>query len=125
RLVGSAKRSPPTSGSGSADPFRPTDQLEIPIGALEGATLNFSATPARLSGLHVRALRMVDPDGEIILFTGDEVNEADSGSMSLHKKLNKSGTWQLVIGAKPGPQGKMTYKYTINQPGNVDYVAEE
>jgi hypothetical protein len=126
-LVGVGKVTATKSGAGQ-DPdinFVAGKQYAVKFGALAGAKITFVGKPDR-SGLALRALYMLDPNGNIVTIAPTEVTERN-GTVTVKKTLptsdteNLSGTWKLVIGALPGPQGHFTYSYRVTEPKGGAY----
>jgi hypothetical protein len=113
-------------GKGDSGPnsFVAPNTFPVEVGALAGATLTFSAKPSRGSGLGLRGAYLLDPAGNLILFAEGEVVERPDGSMTFRRILPISGTWSVVVGAKPGPQGSFTYTYSLREPPKAVYSAD-
>jgi hypothetical protein len=52
------------------------------------------------------------------------VTERPDGSITFKRTLPLSGTWTVVIGADPGPQGKFTYVFSVKEPPGAVYSAD-
>lgn len=124
QLAAKGRVAAPKSGAGvnGTETFVSGDELAVEIGALAGAKLTFAAKPDK-SGLQMTAVRLTDPTGASLpLDAGDVVEK--KGTITIKKTLAISGTWTLVLGAKPGPQGHFKYKYQVKEPKKVVYSAD-
>jgi hypothetical protein len=124
QLVADAGIAAPRSGSGESGPddFGPGAEFTVEIGALAGADLSFTAKPDK-SGLQLSVVRLVDPDGAAVTLPAGAVVER-KGTVRLKTKLASSGTWKLVLGAKPGLAGRFSYKFKLKEPKGAAYSAE-
>jgi hypothetical protein len=113
---------PPKSGRGGdgTEAFATGSELPVEFGAIAGARLKFTAKPDR-SGLLLSAVSLTDPTGASVLFAAGEVVEKN-GAITITKTLAVGGTWTLVVGAKPGPQGHFTWSFSLKQPKGVAYA---
>jgi len=107
------------SGDSGSNSFVSPDTLPVEIGAIGGATLTFTAKPSKGSGLQLRGAYLLDPAGNILLFAEGEVSERADGSITFRRVLPTSGTWTIVVGAKPGPQGRFSYAFSLKEPKGV------
>jgi hypothetical protein len=114
------------AGKGDSGPnsFVAPNTFPVEVGALGGAALTFTAKPSRGSGLQLRGAYLLDPSGNILLFAEGEVLERLDGSMTFRRILPISGTWTVVVGSKPGPQGTFTYVFSVKEPAGVVYSAD-
>ena len=121
RLSGAGKIIAPKKGSGDSGPnnFVAPKRFFAPVGALEGATLSFTATPDS-SGLSLKALYLIDPDGNVVPLEENEVVTKGRG-FAINKVLDASGTWQVAITANPGPQGHFRYAFRLREPSGVTF----
>jgi hypothetical protein len=128
QLVGAVKVTPTKKGKGDNPDinFVAGKQYIVRLGALEGAELTFTAKPDAGSGLALKpVLYMINPEGEIHsldpLINPDTEITMSKGSFTIKATLDMSGTWQILIGAFPGPQGHFKYSYKIAEPKDVTY----
>ena len=123
QLVGAVKVTPTKKGSGdNPDPnFVAGKQYVVRLGALEGATLTFTAKPDAGTGLGLKPIYLIDPAGEIHTLDFDNEVKTSKGAFTLTKTLDMSGTWQVLIGALAGPQGHFKYAYKLAEPKDVTY----
>jgi hypothetical protein len=124
QLVAKGRIVPPKSGAGESgeEEFAPGSELTVEIGALAGANLSFTARPDR-SGLQLSVLRVVDPTGAAAPPDDGAVVEGKR-AVTLKMELAVSGTWKVVLGAKPGTAGRFTYRYELKEPRKVAYSAD-
>ena len=122
QLVGTVKVTPTKKGKGeyTGTNFVAGKQFTVRLGALEGAKLTFTAKPDN-SGLSLKPVYLIDPAGEIRLLDLDSEVKTSKGAFTITRTLDVSGTWQVLIGANPGPQGHFTYSYKIAEPKGVSY----
>jgi putative Ig domain-containing protein len=121
-LTGAVGLKLPKKGKGDSgdQPFPPGSDLTVEVGAVAGASLTLSAKPAKGSSVVVRYPYLVAPDGTVTPLTSADVIES-KGGVTFTRTLPASGTWQVVLGLKPGPAGSFTYTYKIQQPKGVPY----
>jgi len=87
--------------------------------------MSLTASPSRGSDLQLTAQYVIDPNGVYVPLLPTEVKENErTGSVTVTKPLTITGTWQILILAKPGAQGRFTYKFTLKQPTNLKYSAD-
>jgi hypothetical protein len=98
--------------------------VKIDVGVLAGGVVGFQAKPEKGTGLKLKAAYLLDPTGSIIRFADNEVREGADGSISFTHVMPTSGTWKVVVGAQPGPQGHFTYKYKVKEPKDVTYSVD-
>jgi hypothetical protein len=130
QVVSAGKVVATKTGSGE-DPdinFVAGKQFTVKFGALAGAQLTFIGKPDK-SGLALRALYLLDPNDNIVTIAPNEVT-SKNGSIIVKKTLptstteNLSGTWKMLIGAQPGPQGHFTYAFRIAEPKGETYSVD-
>lgn len=124
QLVATAKIVADKSGTGDNGPnnFVAGKTFAAEVGALAGAQMTFTATPDD-SGLALKAIYLIDPNGTIVTFDADDVVAKGKGLTITHT-LNVTGTWQVLLGALPGPQGHFKYSFKLKQPKDVIYSAD-
>lgn len=124
QLVATAKVVADKSGGGNNGPnnFVAGKTFAAEVGALAGAQLSFTATPDG-SGLALKAIYLIDPNGTIVTFDAGDVVAKGKG-VSITHTLNVTGTWQVLLGALPGPQGHFNYSFKLKQPKGVTYSAD-
>jgi hypothetical protein len=49
---------------------------------------------------------------------------AKGRGLTITHTLNVTGTWQVLLGAQPGPQGHFKYTFKLKQPKGVVYSAD-
>ena len=126
QLVAAIKVTPTKKGSGKNPDqnFVAGKQFRVEFGALEGAKLTFVAKPSRGSGLSLKPIYLIDPAGEIRLLDPETEFRKSKGTLTVNRTLDMSGTWTMIVGADPGPQGSFSYSYKIVEPKGVAYSAE-
>jgi hypothetical protein len=125
QLLGKVKIAPPKSGAGKIVEgfFAPGDELNVPVGAIAGATLTFTIKPDK-SGIRPVLLDIADPAGAKAAFNAGEV-KAKGTSLVLTKGLPTGGTWVVRIGAEAaGTAGKFSWSFKIKQPPKTAYSAD-
>ena len=122
QLIGAVKVAPTKKGAGENPDinFVAGKQYIVRLGALAGAKLTFTAKPDG-SGLALKPIYLIDPDGQIHLVDANTELKSVKGAITITKTLDVSGTWQVLIGALPGPQGHFTYSYKIAEPKDTTY----
>jgi hypothetical protein len=126
QLVGAVKVTPTKKGSGENPDmnFVAGKQYIVRLGALEGAKLTFTAKPDGGTGLALKPVYLIDPEGQIRLVDLENEVKTAGGSFTITKTLDMSGTWQVIVGAQPGPQGHFKYSYRIAEPKGASYQAD-
>lgn len=125
QLTGALKLKAAKKGAGDSGPdlVEPGTDVPVEFGAFAGTTLSFTVKTEKGSAMQLRLPYLVTPDGTAIALATADVTQA-TGSITFARTLDTAGTWTVVLGAKPGPGGRFSWKYGLKAPKGATYAAE-
>jgi hypothetical protein len=112
----------PKGGAARVPGFAASSPYPLEFGAIAGAKLDLQVRPDAKSGLVVTISALRAPDGTLL--PAAEFVTEKKGVLRLVRTLEQSGTWTVLVVAKPGTDGTLSWKARLRQPRGGAYSAD-
>jgi hypothetical protein len=123
-LVATITVAPPKKQAGVFEDFGGAAVVDVPFGALPGATFSLKAKPSKGSDAAGATVQwLISPDGRYIPPSQLTVTEKDA-LLTVAGACDIGGTWIVRLRSKPGSQGDYGFSMKITQPKGAAYTVD-